>query len=637
MMTPGELISGHLDHTLDDAGHAEFDAWLAADRAHQVRFCQAVLDHQHLLQRGVAAHHATTPSRVHLRLRPAPRRRLPWVAAASAAALLLAMIGWWSSSPPPDDAPVLARADASEALHPDGLHLSIGERLLPGDQVRTGAGEARLRYRDGTELVLAAGSVATILPSQLGKHLRLEHGDLDAQVAKQPRGRPLVISASAAEITVVGTTLAVASTADEARVSVSAGLVEVARGNDRVPVPAGSFVVAAADAPLRAQPQDSAIGSVLAVGTGQRYASIAELPALHPGDVVELHAGNHRGGWKLDNGGTALRPLVIRGLRGSGGEPAVLDGSGLVLDGVNDTSRAVLQLHGANVVIEHLTINGGHNGRNAAGIRCVDARAITIRDCHIRDCDQGIDAMADRVLIVDNDIGPCGTPTNDGYCHLLHLGGGAAIVRGNHLHDATQGMAVMSGNRSLVLIANRISGAADGEISLIDPGQNRSITISGNLLVGRPRPRGNQVRTIQVDGRSKVDLRLDHNTLVAADPRVIFLLTGGTAPQVVAEGNLFTGSRLIAQGTASLSGRGNQVPADAVVPARFTDTIAAPATEAGFVDAVHGDYRLRADAAGTGRARTSRFPEQQPTTTAGPGTLPRADGNDPGAFTAVRP
>ncbi len=633
-MTPDELISGHLDHTLDDVGLAAFDSWLAADRAHQVRFCQAVLAHQHLRQRGFAAAHATS-SRRYLRLRPparAPRRWWAGLAATAAAALLMTMVGWWVYGPASDEAPVLVRAESTAVMRSDGLQRMVGDRLLPGDELTTGAGSAYLRYHDGTEVVLAAGSRARVLPPAVGKRLHLDYGDLDAQVAKQPPGRPLVISTATAAITVLGTTLRVASTADETRVSVSTGLVTVTRGNDTVPVPAGSFVVAAAATPLVARPQQMAIGAVLAVGVGQRYASISDLPALAPGDVVELHPGRHRGGWKLPQGGTALRPLIIRGIRGSDGERPLLSGDGLVLDGVGATARAVLQLHGTNVVVEHLTISGGRNGRNAAGIRCVDAQAITIRDCRIHDCDQGIDAVADRIVILDNDIGPCGNAANDGYCHLLHLGGGAATVRGNHLHDATHGQAVMSGNRSLVLEANRITGAADGEISLLDPGHERSVTLSGNLLIGQPRGRGNRIRTIDIHGASAGDLRLEHNTLVAAEPAVVFLLGAGSAMRVRAEDNIFTGSRQIVGEDLMVSGRGNQLPADALVPPRFTDNLIAPAADAGFVDAARGDYRLRPAAAGAGRVPSRSSSRLQPAIAPGPGSTARNDDDDPGAF-----
>lgn len=623
-MTPDELISGHLDHTLDDAGYAELDTWLAADRANQVRYCQAVLDHQHLLQRGVAASHATTPSRRHLRLRPMRRAWMPW--ASAAAALLVVAIGWWWSRPVIDDTPVLVAAEATEVQRADTGRVLVGEPLRPGDRLTTGAGTATLRYRDGTRVVLAAGSVAFVQEDTKGKRLRLDQGDLSAEVSRQPAGRPLVISTAAADVTVIGTTLTVASTGAETRVGVTTGTVRVDRGTDSLAVPAGSFAIAATDAPLLVRAADSPIGQVHTVGNGQRYATPADLPDLQPGDVVELHPGTHRGGWKVTDSGTALRPLVIRGV---GSTRPLLDAGGQVLDGVGATARAVLQLHGSNVVVEHLTITGGRNGRNAAGIRCVDAQAITIRDCRIHDCDQGIDAAADRVLIEDNDIGPVGTAKNNGYCHLLHLSGGAATVRGNLLHDAIHGQALMSANRSLVVEANRISGCADGEMSFLDIGRERSGALIGNLLVGQPRVAGNnRIRTLELHGSHGGDLRLSHNTIVATDGAII-LLDERSPMRIVAERNILVGSPQLAQSGKNLGGTGNLVARDAKMPPGFGRPLGDG--EALFMDPARGDYRLHGDMPFFNSAG-AHFPTAQPKTTAQPGSDPRTHGNDPGAF-----
>ncbi|MBA3698868.1 MAG: right-handed parallel beta-helix repeat-containing protein [Planctomycetes bacterium] len=627
-MTPDELISGQLDGTLDEAGLIAFDAWLAADRVNQVRWCQTVLDHQHLRQRGAMATHATTPSRRHLRLHRTRSSWIPW--ASAAAALLVIALGWWATRPPLDDAPVLAGAEATEVLRADGdrvVRVLTGETLRPGDRLTIGAGRALLHYRDGTRITVAAGSTATVLAATTGKRLRLDQGDLTAEVRPQPSNRPLVVSTTSAEVVVVGTTLNVASTADETRVGVATGTVRVERGADTIAVPAGSFAVAAKDAALLVRRDAAPIGEVHRVGAGQRYATPSDLPKLNPGDVVELHPGTHRGGWKLLEGGTALRPLVIRGI---GSERPVLDASGQVLDGVGATARAVLQLHGTNVVVEHLTIMGGRNGRNAAGIRCVDAQAITIRDCRIHDCDQGIDATADRVLIEDNDIGPVGTPQHDGYCHLLHLGGGAATVRGNLLHDAPHGQALMSANHSLVVEANRISGCADGEMSFLDIGRERSIALSGNVLVGQPRRAGaNRIRTIELHGTHGGDLRLSHNTIVAAEGAII-LLNERSPMRITANGNILVGSPQIAQSGKDLNGTGNLVAFDADISPGFGMPLVAG--KALFIDPAHGDYRLRSDAPYVSNAGTT-FPDVQPKRTAQPGSDPRPHGNDPGAFT----
>lgn len=619
-MTSDELISGQIDGTLDDAGMAAFDAWLAANRDHQVRWCRAVLAHQQLRQRGAMAAHAATPPRRH---RPYPR----WIAWSAAAALLLVALGWWVLRPVVDDAPVLVASQAVETQRPDGGRVLTGDRLVPGDRLSVGAGSAVLRYDDGTRITIAAGSAATVLSTATGKRLRLDHGELAAVVSVQPSGRPLVISTATAEVVVLGTTLEVASSGGETRVGVSSGTVRVERGADRLLVAAGSFAVAAPDAPLLLRPGDAPIGQVHAVGVGQRYATLTDLPKLNPGDVVELHPGTHRGGWKVMDSGTALRPLTIRGI---GAERPVLDGGGQVLDGVGATARAVLQLHGTNVVVENLTIINGRNGRNGAGIRCVDARSITIRDCRIRDCDQGIDAVADRVLIEDNDIGPVGTPQHDGFCHLLHLGGGTATVRGNLLHDATHGQALMSANHSLVVEANRISGCADGEMSFLDLGRARSIALIGNLLIGQPRRAGaNRLRTIEIHGPHGGDLVLRHNTVVADGPDVVLLVDGGTPMRITAERNLFAGTPHIALSGRHLTGEGNVVPVGATLPAGLRATSAA--ADPAFADPTRGDYRPRGIAPATTPTRGSA-PTFQPRTMPLAGSEPRAHGDDPGAF-----
>jgi hypothetical protein len=622
-MSPDELISGQLDGTLDAAGSAAFDRWLAADRANQVRWCHAVLAHQQLRQRGAMVVHAAMPSRPR-----SHRPHLSWIPWAAAAALLLVVPGWWALRPPMDDAPVLVLAEAVDGQRPSGGRVLTGERLAPGDRLSVGAGSAVLRYADGTRITITADSVATVLDPLQGKRLRLERGDLAAEVRAQPAGRPLVIATATAEVVVVGTSLAVTSTGDETRVAVASGTVRVARGADAVVVPAGSYAVAAKDLPVVLRRAEAPIGTVHAVGVGQRYATVADLPRLAPGDVVELHPGTHRGGWKLLEGGTALRPLVIRGI---GAERPVLDGGGQALDGVGANARAVLQLHGANVVVEHLTITGGRNGRNGAGIRCVDAQAITIRDCRIHDCDQGIDAVADRVLVEDNDIGPVGTPANNGFCHLLHLGGGAATVRGNLLRDAIHGQALMSANRSLVVEANRISGCADGEMSFLDIGRERSIALLGNLLVGRPRAAGdNRIRTIELHGPHGGDLRLSHNTIIAAAPEVVFLLNERSPMRISVTGTIFSGARRIAQRGGSVVGAGNLAPRDAVLPPGLA--VLPFAGETMFIAPEAGDFRVHRSVPRIPAGPAWAFPSWQPQSSPRPGSEPRPHGHDPGAF-----
>src|SRR4051794_13722750 len=98
----------------------------------------------------------------------------------------------------------------------------------------------------------------------------------------------------------------------------------------------------------------SANAATYQVGPG-KIAGFGQLPALRPGDVVEIEAGAY-GPLLVKDSGTAADKIVIRGLRAGGRRP-VLSG------GVN-----TLDISGSHVVIEGLDITGGTS-------RCVFHRA----------------------------------------------------------------------------------------------------------------------------------------------------------------------------------------------------------------------------------------------------------------------
>jgi hypothetical protein len=400
---------------------------------------------------------------------------------------------------------------------------------------------------------------------------------------------------------VLGTSLAVCRSDGETLVEVRHGAVAVMRGAggmDGVRVASGQRVLATPSLPLTLAAIGSPCGSTYPVGDGQAYADLAALPALKPGDVVEIHAGTHRGARSLRASGTALRPIVIRGV---GAEPPLIDGDGVDVGGVGETPRALFQIQGDHYLIEHLAFANARNGENGAAIRCLGARHVVIRGCRIARCDDGIMAGddVDDLRIEDCDIGWTGTAQRDGYCHGIYIGGDRAVVRGCSIHDAQYGQAFKSSCRTLELIANRIVGADDGEISFIDgPGTEAatsSLTLSGNLVASKADRRGNTRRFIEVGtengGIRGGTLTLRGNTFVAADPRVIFVDTVHSAMRVVADETIFVGSDHIATlGAGGISGRRDWLPTTAEVPAGLVDLLRGD--QPGFVDAAHGDFHL---------------------------------------------
>jgi hypothetical protein len=78
------------------------------------------------------------------------------------------------------------------------------------------------------------------------------------------------------------------------------------------------------------------------------------------------------------------------------------------------------------------------------------------------------------------------------------------------------------------------------------------------------------------------------------------------------------------------------MPERAEVPQPFTHSFMAPLSDPGFVDAKHGDYRLRSTSLGVGQVHGLGFPDLQPAHKASPGTQLRSNGNDVGAFMSER-
>jgi hypothetical protein len=135
--------------------------------------------------------------------------------------------------------------------------------------------------------------------------------------------------------------------------------------------------------------------------------------AAVPGDVLLLHSGVYQGPWVINRSGTPAKPIVWRGLAGSGGAAAIIDGRG------ESTSRPTHAIEASgthDVWIEDLTI------RNAMhGVTFHDAARIVVRRCHIQNVDFGMNAArntqgtAQDHFIADNVIeGPSTWPRTKG-------------------------------------------------------------------------------------------------------------------------------------------------------------------------------------------------------------------------------
>jgi hypothetical protein len=172
------------------------------------------------------------------------------------------------------------------------------------------------------------------------------------------------------------------------------------------------------------------------VGPDQTYATPSEVPweSLNAGDTVRIHwrTEAYQDKWVICRQGTDAQPIVVRGIPGPAGAMPVIDGNGATTRRAMNYwngPRGVIKIGGANVppdttpahvIIENLEIRSArppytftdHTGatqnypNNAAAIYVEKGDFITIRNCVLRDCGNGlfVAAAAREVLVEGNHI-----------------------------------------------------------------------------------------------------------------------------------------------------------------------------------------------------------------------------------------
>ncbi|HYE97590.1 MAG TPA: DNRLRE domain-containing protein, partial [Planctomycetota bacterium] len=120
-------------------------------------------------------------------------------------------------------------------LTPTGrVPAKTAKALVSGHGLETGEGNAAavVRFPDSTRLVLgAAASVRALSETADGKRIDLVRGILEADVSRQPPGRPLVVRTHDAEARVLGTRLKLAC-GEATRLEVREGRVRLTRTQD---------------------------------------------------------------------------------------------------------------------------------------------------------------------------------------------------------------------------------------------------------------------------------------------------------------------------------------------------------------------------------------------------------------------
>lgn len=268
------------------------------------------------------------------------------------------------------------------------------------------------------------------------------------------------------------------------------------------------------------------------VGPGRPLAAIGEVPweKLLPGDTVLIHARAepYREKFVIGRTGKPAAPITVRGVPDAAGRLPVLDGAGATtrpaLDYWGDT-RSVIKIGGAvnppdttprYIVVENLDIRGarppytftGADGqrrayaRNAAAITVEKAEHLTIRNCILHDCGNGLfisssDQQAARDILVEgNHIFSNGNPRS-GQEHNVYSAAIGLVFQfnrfgplrtnclGNNLKDRSAGLVVRcnwieGGNKELDLV-----DAEDSALIRRDPGY-REAFVCGNIFLKLP-------------------------------------------------------------------------------------------------------------------------------------------------------
>jgi hypothetical protein len=242
--------------------------------------------------------------------------------------------------------------------------------------------------------------------------------------------------------------------------------------------------------------QSALIAATYKVGPGQPYGSFSALPALKPGDVVEVMGGATYGAVTFRASGTAASKITVRGVKVNGKRP--------VISGGVNTVQFELSNH---MVFEGFEVTGGSS-------RCVfnHANDITIRDTIVRDCPMH------GILAADNDTGSLTLDhvevRRSGYGDQKHpiyvttdqakFPGAVFKMEHCYLHDQNGGHGVKSRAERNEIRYNWIEGSYYHELELIGPdpsaGFSESLKREDSQVIGNvirktgARPGGHAVR-----------------------------------------------------------------------------------------------------------------------------------------------
>lgn len=245
------LLERYLDGKLSDEDRKTFDEMLQSDEVHQARFVETLVQDQALdeslrelagVDSGPVADTATTSVEAtrprEQAAKKGPLRLTPWVNFAMAAGVLVTVgfviYGMRQTDRTRDRIPAHLTALTGPPLEvlrgEQTVFLNKGDAIQTGDKMSTRKGQSSvLTCADGTTLTLKEASTLSVSYQNGSKHAYLKSGEMDAQVSKQPEGKPMLVNTPHAQIVVKGTRFTTKVEGESTRVAVTEGSVMMQR------------------------------------------------------------------------------------------------------------------------------------------------------------------------------------------------------------------------------------------------------------------------------------------------------------------------------------------------------------------------------------------------------------------------
>jgi hypothetical protein len=223
------------------------------------------------------------------------------------------------------------------------------------------------------------------------------------------------------------------------------------------------------------EPQTSAL--TYRVGNGQTYSGFSALPALKPGDVVEVNGDATYPPVILRAAGTATAKITVRGIRVNGRRPVISGGTNTV-----DFEAS------HHLVFEGFDVTGGTS-------RCIfnHANDVTIRDTVVHDCPAhgilGADYDSGSLTLDHVEVHHCGLGDQK---HPIYIATDEVAYPGSvfrmqhcYLHDNNGGHGVKSRAERNEIYYNWIEGSYYHELELVGPdGAPESLKREDSDVVG---------------------------------------------------------------------------------------------------------------------------------------------------------